>query len=182
MREESASPSGSRTVGTPTTASGKFRSATIRRDQHELLVVLLAEERDVRADDVEQLRDDGQHPGEVARAAPRPPARRPSGPGSTVASWRPRGYMSSTPGREHQLDALVAADLQVRLQRARVAGEVLGRAELQGVDEDRHRDDPGARHAARVPDQLAVALVQRTHRRDERDAPAGRAQRARHRR
>ena len=50
-------------------------------DQRELLVVLLAEERDVGPDQAEQLGDDGQHAGEVARAHRALEHRRPAGPG-----------------------------------------------------------------------------------------------------
>ena len=98
-----------------------------------------------------------------------------SGPGVTIVS-APAGYMSSTPGGEHQLDTLLAAGLEIGLERAGVAVEIFVRPELEWVDEDRDRDDGGARHPPRVPDQLPVALVQRAHRGDEQHAAPGRAQ------
>jgi hypothetical protein len=62
--------------------------------------------------------------------------------------------MCSTCGGEHQLDALLAAGVEVGLDRARVAVEVLARAELQRVHEDRHDRDDGAGDPLRMPDQL----------------------------
>ena len=67
--DESARPSGSRTVGTTSIATGMSRSRTIRRSDGDLLGVLLAEVGDVGRDDVEQLGDDGADAGEVPRAA-----------------------------------------------------------------------------------------------------------------
>ena len=69
MREESASPSGSRTVGTISMPHGEVEVAHHAADHDDLLGVLLAEERDVGRDDVEQLADDGADAVEVPGAA-----------------------------------------------------------------------------------------------------------------
>ena len=55
------------------------------------------------------------------------------------------------------------------LERARVAVEVLGRTELQRVDEDRHEQVVGS--ATGRPQQRCVPLVQRAHGHDDGDAP-----------
>ena len=67
MRELIARPSASRTVGTPTISTPKSRSAHHAPDDRELLVVLLAEDGDVRPDRVEELRHHGGDAAEVAR-------------------------------------------------------------------------------------------------------------------
>jgi hypothetical protein len=84
--------------------------------------------------------------------------------------------MCSTAG----VNTLLPAGLEIGLQRAGVAGEILARTELQGVHEDRHGDHGGAGRAAGVADQLAVALVQRAHRRDEQHAAPSGTQGPRH--
>ena len=119
-------------------------------------------------------------PGEVAR--PHRALQLGAQHAGVTAVSAPAGYMSATPGREHQLDALLAARGQIGLQRAGVARQVLVRAELQRVHEDRDDGDRGPGHPAGVPDQLAVALVQRAHRRHERHPAARAAQGPRDRR
>ena len=70
MRELIASPSASRTVGTTTISTGKSRSRDHAPDHHRLLGVLLAEEGEVGADRVEELRDDRGDAAEVLGPAP----------------------------------------------------------------------------------------------------------------
>ena len=92
-----ARPSSSRTIGQPTTSTGKSRSRAMRRTIGELLEVLLAEVGPARSGDVEQLGHDRRDAGEVGR------------PGRALHRWRPvhrprpwwrpaRGYISSTDG------------------------------------------------------------------------------------
>ena len=119
-------------------------------DGRELLRVLLAEDRDV---------------GPVrCSSLGRPSARRRSGPGRT----RPRGPSPDAAGghaalrvavgvhlvagrREHDVDARGGAAVATSASRvAGIAVEVLARAELQRVDEDRHDDLVGAARASRT--------------------------------
>src|SRR5439155_24593118 len=68
---------------------------------------------------------------------------------------------------EQDVDAGVLRDACVALLIARVAGEVLVRSELGGIDEDA-RDD-GVAFTTRRLQQRDVPRVQRAHRRDEAD-------------
>ena len=137
LRLDSASPSGSRTVGTPTTPTPRSRSCGHPPDQRQLLVVLLAEVRAAGPHQVEELGHDGEHAGEVPgpdraleHVAERARARRRPGPSAVRVHVRDAG-------RPDQVDAVALAQREVGVERARVAGEVLGRAELHRVDEDR---------------------------------------------
>ena len=80
LRLDSASPSASRTVGTPTISTSKPRSRDQAADHRELLEVLLAEHRDVGLRGEQQLRHDRRDAAEVARprARRRAAARAPS--------------------------------------------------------------------------------------------------------
>ena len=102
-------------------------------------------------------------PGRLAPSS-RPPSGRVDGDRRLAGRVDLRGA-----GREDQVDARAGrSSSRSALGRARVAVEVLGRPELERVDEDRHGD---ARRpaCAGVPDQLGVALVQRAHGRHERE-------------
>jgi hypothetical protein len=100
---------------------------------------------------VEQLRDDGQHPGEVAGPTA-PSSCAPSGPGSTVVVVAPCGVHVVRSGSEDQLDTLVAADLQVRLQGARIAREVSLGPNCRGLTkiDTATTPAPGMRRACRI--------------------------------
>ena len=76
LRLERASPSGSRTIGQPTTSTGSERSAAMRAHDGQLLEVLQAEVGPAGAGDGEQLGHHGGHAVEVARARGALPARR----------------------------------------------------------------------------------------------------------
>ena len=65
MRDDIASPSASRTVGTPTTCDVEVEVGDHLPDQHQLLVVLLAEEHPVGRTICSSLQHDGQHAGEM---------------------------------------------------------------------------------------------------------------------
>ena len=79
-----------------------------------------------------------------------------------------RGRSRPAAGREDQVDAGRRSSSRSALERAGVAVEVLGRAELQRVDEDRHRD---ARRPACPRDRISSAwpVVQRAHGHHQRD-------------
>ncbi len=118
-------------------------------DHRELLVVLAAEERGRRADDREQLRDDGRHPVEVHRAGR---AAEPLGEPVDVHGRQRRTVRVHLLDRRHEqhVDTLGLGRRRVALEVTRVRGEVLVRPELRRVDEQRDDDDVrrGARGAA----------------------------------
>ena len=78
------------------------------------------------------------------RAAPQRPSVRSAT--WTVVSGR-RGYISATLGVNTQSTPSAAAGLEVALEIARVAIEILVRAELQRVHEDRHDHEVGSRRS-----------------------------------
>ena len=142
--------------------------------QHQLLVVLLAEERPVRPHDLQQLQHDRQH------------AREMRWPGSTfelLTQWarmdRGAGAVRvhvGCGGSECDLDALGAQRREIVVERPRIGIEILAGAELQRVDENRNHHD-GALHPLCGPDQRQMALVQRAHRRHQHHPAAGGPQR-----
>ena len=91
LRLDIASPSGSRTVSQTSIRTGMFRSRTSRLIDHGLLSVLLSEVGDVRADHVEQLRDDGRDAVEVAGARDGRPRARRSAPATDTVVANPGG-------------------------------------------------------------------------------------------
>ncbi len=128
-----------------------------------MLRVLLAEEGQVGAGQVEQLGDDGQHPVEVAGpgGAFEAPAHRAGGD----PHLRVPARVDLVDGRgEHHVGARLFGDRHVRVEGARIPVEVLARPELQRVDEDGDDDlalGPGQFTGG--PDQGGVALVQGAH-------------------
>ena len=82
-------------------------------------------------------------PGRLA-----PSSTSPSGPGLTRTSGSPSGYISSRAGAKTRSTPARPADLEVGFEGAGVAVEVLVRAELQRVDEDR-REHAGRRARGR---------------------------------
>ena len=155
LRLDRASPSGSRTVGTPWTRTARSRSATIRRTSDQLLVVLLAEERRLRAGSAASSlsttvstpekcpgrtapsRTDAERPG----VDPDLRARRP-GRARRAAGTKTRSTSSARTARGRPAD------------RAGSAPRSSPAAELQRVDEDGDGDVARRAHlAAGRPDQ-----------------------------
>ena len=174
LRDERASPSSSRTVGITHELELELEVGDHPAQDVDLLRVLLAVEREVGPDDVEQLEADRRDAAEVARA---------------VLAFEDRAELGHVdprlvPGRVHlgggrredDVDAGRARDLEVARLVARVAVQVGRLAELRRVDEEAH-DDGVARRARRV-EQRPVALVERAHRRDETDPPRRAGRRA----
>ena len=129
-------------------------------DQHELLVVLLAEEGLIRAHDLQQLQHHREHAGEMCWA---------DGTFEFATEWtrvnggaRTVGIHHGRSGGEHHFDALIGKQLHVSVEGARVGIEVLTGAELQRVDEDRHHDHRSG-HPLGGAHQGQVPVVQRTH-------------------
>ena len=133
-------------------------------DHRRLLRVLLAEVRDVGADDVEQLGDHGRDAVEMAAAA--------------VGALERLGHAADRHGgrearrvdllgcgREQVVDPELGGELGVALGVTRVRGQVGRVVELGRVDEQRDDDDVAL--LARAPHQRQMALVERAHRRDE---------------
>ena len=133
---------------------------------HELLVVLLAEEGGARVGEREELCHNGRHAGEVtgSRSALEDIGER---------AWQDGG--ARTTRREHLVlgrskddpDTRSLAAPEVLVEIARVGAEIAGVTELERVHEDRDGDK-----AASLPggvDEGKVATVKRPHRRHEAD-------------
>ena len=169
MRDDSARPSGSRTVGWAMTSVGIARSRAICRITRSCCASFWPK---------------------YARSAPTrlnriattvaTPSKWP-GPGGALERL---GDGADAHGRvearrvdlldrrrEHEVGALLGADLDVARLVARVLLEVRRVAELARVDED--RDDGRRVLGARPLDQRSMALVQPAHRRHEADRARG---------
>ena len=114
----------------------------------DLLRVLLAVEREVRADDVEQLEADRRDAAEVAGAVLAFQRR------AELGHVDPRlvaGRVHLGRGRgEDDVDPCLACDLEVARLVARVAVQVGRLAELRRVDEEAHHDRVAAPRARRA--------------------------------
>ena len=164
MREESASPSASRTVGTTRISSSRFRSRTTCFTTATCCASLRPKYARSGRDDREQLHADRRDAAEVAGAVL---ALEPLGGAGRLDPRREAGRVELVGGRrEEEVDAGLGRD-------ALVAGEVArvrrGRAglELRRVDEEARDDDVALR--ARGVEQRDVPRVQRAHRRHEPD-------------
>ena len=149
MRDDIASPSASRTIGHPDDPHVDVEVGDHLADQHQLLVVLLAEERPVRPDDLQQLEHHGQHAREMRRAA----RTFQFGAERAGVNSGPRtvGYIVGRGRREHDLDALGAQQLEVGVQGARVGVEILSAPNCSGLTKiDTTTTAPGTRLAART--------------------------------
>ena len=166
MRLDIASPSGSRTVGTATTRDREVEVAAHPPDEQQLLGVLLPEVRRAAPGQVHELADDREHAVEVPRPglALEHVAERAGGDAHARVAL---GVDDVGGRREDEVDASGRADLEVGVEGARVAREVLLGPELERVEEDRH-DDVAVRLAGLV-DQRRVPLVQGAHRHDDGD-------------
>ena len=133
----------------------------------QLLPVLLAEERPLRRDDVEQLGDHRGHAVEVARttgAAQGVGQRRNRNPRrQLLAFWVHLLHAR----REHHVHPFGFQPRQVCPRSARIAAEVLVGAELGRVDEDGNHATCRTRAAA--AHQRQVSFVQVAHRRHQAD-------------
>ncbi len=167
FREESARPSGSRTVGQATTSVGQREVTRHLADDHHLLRVLLPEVGVLGADEGEEDGHDRGHAVEVA------------GPGGAL-QWRGNGPDADQRIETRRVDLLdrwrpdeVRAGLDAGLQVASLVAWValvVGRlVELAWVDEDR---DHGRRIVrARPGHERTVAVVQPAHGRHQTDGP-----------
>ena len=165
-------PVGSRTVGQTSIRDRDVEVAHEAPDHARLLGVLLAEVRDVRADHVEQLRDDRRDAVEMGTAAVRRPRASRSRRGPTRWSRSPAGTPPrprARTGSRRRLGGQPGVALRSH------AGTRPGRrvVELRRVHEQRHDDHVAL--LARAAHQRQVTVVERAHRRDEADrAPARR--------
>ena len=169
LRLLSARPSGSRTVGTIAELDRPVEVPEHAPHQRHLLDVLLPEADDVGLGQVEQLGDDGEHAGEMARSRRTLPSlrrlRRPR-----RGSRRRAGTSLSTDGTNSRSTPRAGDERPVPGQVARIAIQVFGGTELKRVDED--AQDDGVRAAARLVHEREMPLVQMAHRRHEADPPA----------
>ena len=159
MRDDSARPSRSRTVGATTISPGRSRSAREATHDGHLLRVLAPEPRAVGAHAQEELRHDGGDAAEVARA--RGPLEALRDPAHVDVGREALGVEVVPRGRVDGVHALAGEQVEVGVERARIAREVLARPELERVheDADHHRvaRGPRATHEGRV------ALVEGAH-------------------
>ena len=128
-----------------------------------LLRVLLPEVRALRAHDVEQLHAHRRDAAEVAGTR--------CAFGAGVVGVDPcrearRVHLVLARRKEH-VDALGLRDLGVACLVVRIGGEVGRDVELRGVDEERGNHELVLR--SRRPEERAMAVVQRAHRRYEAD-------------
>src|SRR5271154_431701 len=134
----------------------------------QLLEILLAEDRQMRFDDVEQLGDHRRHSAEMAgamRAAEtiRDIAR-------VDRRLRVRRVHCSRLRRKDDVDRHRLEHRAVALEVARIAREVLAGSKLGGIDE--YRRDQNRRLATAFAHQRQMAVVQKAHRRHQRDSLA----------
>ena len=174
MRLDIASPSGSRTIGQPTTSTGRLRSSTRRVITASCWASLRPKNAEHGPTTAKSFVTTVATPSKwVGRAAPHRSAVRPAT--CTVVSGG-RGVHLGDARREHAVDALGLARLEITGEIARVPVEILAGAELQRVHEDRHDDEVGRGH--RRAHQRAVTGVQESHRRHDADPLPRRARRS----
>ncbi len=131
----------------------------------ELLVVLLAEHRRVRSGGGEQF---GDHRGDAVEVAWAGGAFHRIGQRRDLhRRGEPVGIHRRHRRHEHDVDARVVAGAKVAVDRPGIVLEIAALAELEWVDEDRHRDGIG--ELVRSFDELEVASVQRAHGGHQRD-------------
>jgi len=133
-----------------------------RLDHAQLLEVLLPEIRRVRLHDVEETRDDGRDPDEMAGSRGALERR---GDRTGIDARRVAGRIDLLDRRDE--DGIGARPQQraVLFLITRVRAEVLVRKELRGIHED--RGDGRVVLAAGPVDEREMALVECAHRRDE---------------
>ena len=176
LRDESARPSGSRTVGQAMTSVGIARSQRHPADDHHLLGVLLAEVRRARrrrGRTGSRRRSRRRRSGRAAprpRAAGRPPRRRRRVEARRIDLVDASGAKTrSTPSAS-----------QIAMSRASLRGYLVKSAATLNWRGLTKIDDDGRGVAgAGPPHQRPMAVVEPAHRRDEADRPRGRASAAR---
>ena len=112
----------------------------------------------------------GEHSREMRWSRTRLRVRRQAGQGAPWCADR-RGYMSAAVGRTPPRRPRPAAR-EVVVERPGIGVEILARAELQRVDEDRNHHDR-ARHPLGRAHQCEMTVVQRAHRRHQHHPPPG---------
>ena len=146
MRDDSASPSSSRTVGSTRISRSRFRSRTMRRITAACCASFWPKYARCGRTMLKSFRQTVATPRKwPGRASPSAPA---------LARRRPRlrspaGYISSAAGANRTSTPSASAISQSRCLVARIRGEVGGVAELRRVDEERRDDEVvlGARGA-----------------------------------
>lgn len=137
-------------------------------DESELLEVLVSEDGGVRADDVEELEDDGEDAIEVAGSGGSAEVGGEEGLGNEggVVLFVERGGF----GDEGDIGSFGRGEGEIVFERAGVGAEVLGAVELDGVDED--GNDDGAFRPHLLPggaEKSEVTFVEGAHGGDEGD-------------
>ena len=165
FRLDIAIPSGSRTSGQPTTSTGRSRSRAILRTTASCCASLRPKYASARPDDREQLGDHRRDPVEVAGAART--AEAVGEPPDVDGGSRFLGVHLVHRGREEQVDAFGRCRGRIASLVTRVAGEILVRAELRRVHEERDDDEIALAAAARM--ERPVTRVERAHGRHQPD-------------
>src|SRR5262249_24605180 len=130
-----------------------------------------AENRRVRPHHIEELGDHRRHAAKVTGT--RRPAEDCPEPTDLDRAFTAVRIDLSDGRVEHDVDRFFLQKAAVALEVARIALQILARAELRRIDE--YRDDHAVAALFRFAHETEVSFVQRAHRRHERDAPAGAA-------
>ena len=125
----------------------------------QLLPVLLAKQRQIGLDLIEQLADHGGHPIEMPW--PRRTAQPVTDAGDGDVGGIARRVHHRDFGRPDQRHALSAQQIKIAFARAGIRREILVRAELARIDEDRDGNVIGA--AFCLPHQGQMPFMQRPH-------------------
>ena len=137
-------------------------------DDGRLLVVLLAEDGQVRSHGSEEL---GHHGGDAAEVARAEDAAQACGEFLYLDEGRKiRRVEFDGLGVEDRINAALIEQIQVALHIAGIDCQVFPGAELQRVDED--ANDGAVAMGQAVVDQAEMSLVQKSHRRHQADAQA----------
>ncbi len=137
-------------------------------DDRQLLVVLLAEDRDVRLHEVQQLHDDRGDALEVPRTESATEDVRQLRHVHDRAAGRALRIHLVDRRQEQHVRAELGQQRGIIVRSARVRGKILVRAELQRIHE--HACDHAPAVVVRRTDQARVSRVQVAHGRHERDA------------
>ena len=138
-----------------------------------LLRVLLPENGDIRLREVKKNVDNGANAAKMRRAGT--PAKPLRAGGFRDVGGKCRRIHRSRRRRKKNVRSVSAANLAVRIKRARIFFVVFVRSELRGIDENGNDEDVGAR--AGFVHERSVSGMKIAHGRDEGDSFSLRAER-----
>ena len=136
-------------------------------DEHELLVVLFAKQREIRPSHVEEFGHHRKHTGEVSGSTRSLEDAAAGTRFDRDAELRAAVYLRDR-RREDDVHTVALADGDVCIECARIAVEVFPSTELRGIDEVRDDDTAvGGQPPACLSHELRVTVMQGTHRHDD---------------